>query len=353
MTSSQTRAEVLLLVDQAINQGARIRRIAQAIELSERTLRRWRETAEDQRPAAKRFTPTNALSQEERSAVLTQCNLPENKDKPPGQIVPTLADQGIYLASESTFYRVLKANSQLNHRGRARAPKSKPKPVHTATAPNQVWVWDITYLKTSVAGIYLYLYIIMDLHSRKIVAHETWEAENAEHSKELLRRASLSENIAASSSPVILHGDNGSPLKAGTVIALMQFLGITPSHSRPRVSNDNAFAEAIMRTAKYHPTLPPQGFGCLYDARIWADQFVQYYNDEHLHSALRHVTPNQKHYAQDVQILKNRASLYQEAKAKKPHRWIRGITRNWEPVGATSLTPIDQYELEKTIKKSA
>ena len=138
MTSSQTRAEVLRLVDQAINQGARIRRIAQTIELSERTLRRWRETAADRRPAAKRATPINALSQQERLAVLTQCNLPENKDKPPGQIVPALADQGIYLASESTFYRVLKANSQLNHRGRARAPKSKSKPVHTATAPNQV-----------------------------------------------------------------------------------------------------------------------------------------------------------------------------------------------------------------------
>ena len=152
-------------------------------------------------------------------------------------------------------------------------------------------MWDITYLKTSVAGIYLnMLYIIMDLHSRKIVAHETWEAENAEHSKALLRRACLSENIAASASPVILHGDNGSPLKAGTVIALMEFLGITPSHSRPRVSNDNAFAEAIMRTAKYNPTLPPQGFGCLYDARVWADQFVQYYNGEHRHSALRFVT---------------------------------------------------------------
>lgn len=353
MTSSQTRAEVLQLVDQAIHQGARVRAIAQAIELSERTLRRWRKTTADRRPTAQRATPIHALSQEERQAVLTQCNLPENKDKPPGQIVPALADQGLYLASESTFYRVLKANSQLNHRGRARAPKSTPKPVHTATAPNQVWVWDITYLKTSVAGIYLYLYIIMDLHSRKIVAHETWEAENAEHSKALLRRACLSENIAASASPVILHGDNGSPLKAGTVIALMEFLGITPSHSRPRVSNDNAFAEAIMRTAKYNPTLPPQGFGCLYDARVWADQFVQYYNGEHRHSALRFVTPNQKHNAQDVEILKNRASVYQKAKAKNPHRWIRGITRNWQPVGATSLTPIDPYQLEKTIKKSA
>lgn len=353
MTSPQTREEVILLVDQAISQGARISRIAQAIQLSERTLRRWRGNTEDQRPLAKRPTPSNALSQEEQFAVLTLCNLPENKDKPPGQIIPALADKGIYIASESTCYRVLKAYGQLNHRGRARAPKSKPKPVHTATAPNQVWVWDITYLKTSVAGIYLYLYIIMDLHSRKIVAHETWEAENAEHSKALLRRASLSENIAASSAPVILHGDNGSPLKAGTVIALMEFLGLTPSHSRPRVSNDNAFAEAVMRTAKYHPTLPPQGFGCLCDARIWADQFVQYYNEEHLHSALKYITPSQKHSGHDVEILKKRAQVYQQAKAQTPDRWIKGITRNWQPVAATSLTPIDQYELEKIIKKSA
>ncbi|MFT4901751.1 MAG: putative transposase, partial [Lentimonas sp.] len=130
--------------------GAHLSRIARAIQLSERTLRRWRKTAEDGRPAAKRATPINALSPEERQAVLTQCNLPKNKDKPPGQIVPALADQGIYLASESSFYRILKANMQFNHRGRARAPKSTPKPVHTATAPNQVWVWDITDLKTSV-----------------------------------------------------------------------------------------------------------------------------------------------------------------------------------------------------------
>jgi putative transposase len=181
--------------------------------VSERTLRRWRESAEDGRPNAERAVPTNALTQEERLTVLTLCNLPENKDLPPGQIVPALADKEIYFASESTSYRILRAFSQLNHRGRARAPKNTPKPVHATTAPNQVWVWDITYLKTSVAGIYMYLYIIMDLHSRKIVAHETWESENAEHSRKLLRRASLSENIAANSTPVILHGDNGRTLK--------------------------------------------------------------------------------------------------------------------------------------------
>jgi len=354
MTRPQDRCRILFLVDEAVTAGARSWRCCEVLGLSNRTLGRWRTDpgGTDARTTTLRPRPANALSQQEREAIVLLCNTPENKDKPPAQIVPEMADRGIYIASESSFYRTLRENKQLNHRGRARAPRQMEKPIHRANGPNQVWVWDITYLRTNIAGIFLHLYVIMDLYSRKIVAAEVWAEENAEHSKTLLQRAGLSENIAAGP-PLVLHGDNGSPLKAGTVLALMHFLGITPSHSRPRVSNDNPHAEALMRTAKYHPSLPPEGFPNLQSARQWADLFVRGYNQHHRHSALKFVTPNEKHARNDVEILRKRHDLYQHAKSQKPRRWIRGKTRNWEPVQVTSLNPIDERILERNIKKSA
>lgn len=352
MTRSHDRRKLLLLVDEAIASGARSRPCAEVLGLSARTLRRWRGNSDDSRPSALRARPGNALSEEEQASILAACNKPEYKDKPPAQIVPELADQGVFIASESTFYRTLRANKQLAHRGRAREPRQAQKPVHVASAPNQVWVWDITYLKTAVVGIYFYLNIIMDLFSRKIVASEVWAEENAEHSQALLRRACLAESISGAS-PLVLHGDNGSPLKAGTVLALMHFLGIAPSHSRPRVSNDNAFAEALMRTAKYHPSLPPSGFADLSLAREWAHDFVHQYNHEHKHSSLKFVTPAQKHSGQDIEILDARKLTYQNARARNPLRWINQKTRDWSPVTATALTPVDDRVIERHIKKIA
>ena len=259
MTSINQRKLIIELVDEAVDAGASVTCCCDLLGMHPRTLSRWRcgGVQEDRRCTTIRPKPTNALSQEERALVLQVANRAENTDKPPAQIVPELADQDLYIASESTFYRILRENKQATRRGRARAPKHRPKPSQTATRPNQIWVWDITYLKSPITGIYFYLYIIMDLYSRKIVGHEVFDAESAEHSNVLLRRAALSQNIAANDHPTILHGDNGSPLKAGTVLATMHQLGITPSHSRPRVSNDNAFAEAAFRTLKYHPSLDP------------------------------------------------------------------------------------------------
>ena len=248
---------------------------------------------------------------------------------------------------------MLRERKQLNHRGRARAPKKKTKATHTAKAPGEVWVWDITYLHSAVAGIYYKLYFIMDLYSRKIIAHEAWEEENAEHSKTLLHRASLSEKTALSVTPLVLHGDNGSPLKAGTVLATMQQLGITASHSRPRVSNDNPHAEALFRTAKYHPSLPSNGFPCLKTAREWALKFVEWYNHQHLHSSLNFVTPELKHTGGDAKTLHLRSKLYEEAKRKNPKRWIKGKTRDWTPISQTSLNPTDEREIERSHKKVA
>lgn len=296
--------------------------------------------------------PGNSLTAEEKAQIIEICNQPENASKPPAQIVPELASQGIYIASESSFHRVLKEHKQLTHRGKARAPKKKVKATHTAHNPNEVWVWDITFLAAILAGVYYKLYFIMDLNSRKIVGYEVWEEENAEHSKTLLKRTALSENIATQSTPLILHGDNGSPLKAGTVQATMLQLGITPSHSRPRVSNDNAHAEALFRTAKYHPTLP-EAFKSLEEARTWSQQFVDWYNNLHQHSALKYVTPAQKHAGEDIEILATRDRVYQEARKKNPNRWIQNKTRDWTPTTETSLNPIDSRKIEKHQKKSA
>lgn len=338
--------------------GARQSKCAEVLGLSLRTLKRWRaglaHDRADGRPRAVRPAPANALSAQERAEVLRQCNTPANASKPPAQIVVELADTGIYIASESSFHRILRQARQQHHRGRARAPRPPaPKATHTAAAPNQVWCWDITWLPSNVAGLFFKLYIILDLFSRKIIAAEVWEEENARHSQTLLRRAALAENIAANDHPLVLHGDNGSPLKAATVLALMHQLGISASHSRPRVSNDNPHAEAFFRTGKYHPSLPPAGFATLADAREWADNLIDWYNHQHRHSSLRFITPAQKHAGEDILLLAKRKELYDAKRAEKPHRWIQKKTRNWDPVLATTLNPVDNRTLEKPLKNTA
>lgn len=345
-------------MDEAMNAGARQSKCAATLGLSLRTLKRWRTAAHDNRPdgrpMTKRPKPRHALSAEERKRVLEQCNSPDNASKPPAQIVVELADEGTYIASESSFYRILRQARQQHHRGRARAPRpTAPKATHTATAPNELWCWDITWLPSTVAGRFFKLYVILDLFSRKIVASEVWDEENAANSQILLRRACLAENIAANDHPLVLHGDNGSPLKAATVHALMHQLGITPSHSRPRVSNDNPHAEALFRTAKYHPSLPPAGFATLQDARKWADGFMKWYNHQHRHSSLRFVTPAQKHSGEDVFLLAKRKGLYEAKRSQNPQRWIQKKTRNWEPVTHATLNPLDNRTLEKPLKNTA
>lgn len=338
--------------------GARQSKCAETLGLSLRTLKRWRAsdngTRPDGRPTAKRPIPQNALTPEERAEILRQCNLPHNASNPPAQIVVELADQDVYIASEASFYRVLRHARQQHHRGRARAPKPPAtKPTHTARAPNQVWCWDITWLPSTIAGRFYKLYVILDLYSRKIIASEVWEEENAVHSETLLRRACLAENIAAKSGPLVLHGDNGSPLKAATVLALMHQLGITPSHSRPRVSNDNPHAEAFFRTGKYHPSLPPNGFAILEEARVWAHSFIQWYNHQHRHSCLRWVTPDQKHRGEDTLLLNRRKTLYEAKCAENPGRWIQRKIRNWDPVTTSSLNPMSNQKHEKKLKNVA
>ncbi len=192
-------------------------------------------------------------------------------------------------------------------------------------------------------GRWFYLYLILNLFSRQIVGFEVHDSDTAEHAAHLARRTALAEGVHAMPLRPVLHGDNGATLKATTVLAMLHWLGISPSYSRPRVSDDNAFAEALFRTAKYRPEFPAKGFADLEAARAWAarfvqSRFVQWYNDEHRHSGIRYVTPAQRHAGEDGRLLGARHAVYQEARERNPRRWSRH-TRTWTPVATVTLNP--------------
>jgi len=331
------------LIDEACKAGARQSKACGVLGLSERTLQRWQEADELQddgrKAAAQLRTPSNALPEETRNTVLETVNQPRFADKTPHHIVPTLADEGTYLASESTMYRILREAKQLAHRGKAKAPASKrPEPL-AAERPNQIWSWDITYLATTIAGIYFYLYLMMDVYSRKIVGWEVYACESSEYASQVFQKAHLREGIGADG--LTLHSDNGSPMKGATLLATLQKLGVVASFSRPGVSNDNPYSESLFKTLKYRPSYPRQPFVDLDEARIWVKDFVHWYNEQHLHSAIQFITPSQRHQGLDTQILAQRSEVYEAAKAQHPERWSRD-TRNWEPVGTVYLNPNNQ-----------
>jgi putative transposase len=346
MTSLTQRSQVISLVGDAITAGARQDCACSAISLSARTLQRWQRDQSrcDQRPTRVQ-TPKNQLSEPERQSLLTVANSGEFAHLAPSQIVPRLADRGQYLASESTFYRVLKAHNQLQHRSaeRPRQQRNKPRAL-CATAPNELFSWDITYLPTLVIGVYFYLYLFMDIFSRKIVGWQIYETESSELAGEVMRDICEREHIAPNQ--VVLHSDNGSPMKGSMMLATLQTLGVMPSFSRPAVSNDNPYSESLFKTLKYRPDYPARAFENLFAARQWVGTFVHWYNHEHRHSAVRFVTPEQRHAGQDAELLAKRVQVYEAAKVKNPQRWS-GSTRNWEPVRAVHLNPDQQTKPKK------
>ena len=189
----------------------------------------WASSTGDRRPQAVRPLPSHALSSAERAELVRVANEPRFEAVPPARIVPMLADDGVYLASESTFSRVLRDEGQAVHRGRAKKPRAvRPPTTHVATAPRQVWCWDMIYLPAAVIGVWLHLYLILDLYSRKIVGWELHAADDSVHAAHLVRRTALAEGIATMPAKPVLHGDNGSTLKATTLLAMLYWLGVKP-----------------------------------------------------------------------------------------------------------------------------
>lgn len=340
MINPSDRALAVELIQEANQNGARLAHACKELYISVRTYERWVSEGgikEDQRPLAVRPEPKNKLTKEERQEMIEVVKKEEFANLPPSQIVPKLADQCIYIASESSFYRVLREQQMQQHRGRSKKPERKVPESYVATAPNQVWTWDITWLKGPVKGLFYRLYMIIDVFSRKIVGWEIWETEDAVHAEELVKKAVISEKIQGR--PLVLHSDNGSPMKAATFQVLLEKLGIQSSYSRPRVSNDNPYSEAIFRTLKYRPEFPYKGFETLEQARSWSAKFVNWYNCEHQHSGIKFVTPDQCHTGVYIDVLKNRKEVYEQAKQKHPERWSRS-TRDWSAHESVALNPM-------------
>lgn len=341
------RRQTISLINDARANGARLAQACEAAEIDAATYRRWQcngVVVGDRRATAQRPEPSHKLTLEERGVILHTCHLPEYQSLPPSQIVPTLADAGIYVGSESSFYRVLRAASEQHQRGRARSRKKKAKPdQYRTTGPNQCWCWDVTWLKSPVRGMFYYLYMMVDVFSRKITAWEVHDVECGELASQLLRRGILAEGCV--STLKCLHADNGSIQKSSTLRATMEWLGVEPSYSRPRVSNDNAISEALFRTTKYQPNFPHEGFESIDHAREWCHTFVNWYNQDHKHSAIKFVTPSQRHNGEDVQILAKRDELYRKSRAANPTRWS-GSTRNWERPESMTLNPDTEAETE-------
>lgn len=324
-------------VRNAMASGARLAVSLTEAGLSERTWRRWQRSMEDKRASAVRPSPSNRLSAQEEQQILAVCHQSAYASLPPSQIVPALADKGIYLASESTFYRVLRRHGEGHRRGRQRAAqKITPATTWQASGPNQVWTWDITWMPSTVKGRWFYLYLVEDLYSRKIVGYEVHETESGEQAAALIERTVRREGCWQY--PPVLHADNGAAMKSQTLQMKLHELAITPSHSRPGVSNDNAYVESLFRTLKYVPQWPSSGFDKLEDTREWVESFTRWYNETHRHSGIRYVTPGQRHRGEDGRVLKKRDEVYQMAKAQRPERWS-GRTRNWQPAGEVMLNP--------------
>jgi len=328
---------ILAALAQAQLSGARLAEACRVVGISTRTIERWRhQPNNDDRRCGPHRRPSNTLTRAEEAQILSVLTSGRYAGLPPKQLVPRLADEGLYLASESTIYRLQRRHGLSGKKSLSTTHVSRSCTVHRANKPNQVWSWDITWLPTTVRGAYLYLYLIMDVWSRRIVGWRLAARECAELAAELVVQACHDGNVDPRG--LVLHSDNGHPMRGSTMISTLQWLGVVPSFSRPHVSDDNAYSEALFRTLKHTPAYPRLPFVDISSAERWVARFVEWYNGEHCHSAIRYVTPNARHFGHESEILARRHQLYQRARNSNPARWSRA-TRDWSPIAAVTLNP--------------
>jgi putative transposase len=337
MMSSEGKQDILDFVNFYVLLGiVRLSVLCRYIGVSERTIQRWNLNGVDDKRKGAPKSVVRKLSESEREELYRIACSAEYTDLNPHEIYNSLLDKGIYLASESSFYRVLRDYNAVIHRRETKEGTSRKRPDElTATAKNQVWMWDITWLKTDVQGIYLYAYVIEDLYDRSVVGWSIHEHESDEHAKALFESVTQKEHA----SPQFVHSDNGNAMKGITLVAFYYRLGIVPCFSRPRVSDDNPFIEAFFKTLKYTCGYP-KFFTSINHARKWFADFINWYNTSHMHSALQYVTPFQKRAGKHHLIYENRNRVLAEARQKHPSRWGSRETRTYKVQAAETLNPV-------------
>ena len=345
------RIQIVELIREAESRGARRAKACSIIGISTRTFDRWTlaPTDTDKRRGPIQ-APENKLTADEEARIIALVNQPEYRNLSPEQVVAKAADNDVYIASERTIRRILKRESLAKYRERSRPATSAKPRQFIANAALQVLTWDITYLRHAhIRGGYFYLYLFTDIWSRRIVGAEVHDMQSAELAGELLAKVCRDHDIKADS---VLHADNGAPMKGATMLATMHALGIVKSFSRPGVSDDNPFIEALFRHLKYAPSYPTKGFSSLDDARAWVKRFVDWYNSEHLHSAIAYVTPEQRHHGRDIDILANRRKVYEVARSTHPSRWSRH-SRQWHRPAIVMLNPDRTIQTSRPVASAA
>jgi len=263
-----------------------------------------------------------ALSVDERKRVLDHLHSDRFMDKAPNEVYGTLLDEGKYLCSVRTMYRILEAENEVRERRNQLNHPNYRKPELLATRPNEVWSWDITKLLGPVKWTYYYLYVILDIYSRYVVGWMIASRENASLAQQFIEETCLKQEITPDQ--LTIHADRGSPMKAKVTAQLFADLGITKSHSRPHVSNDNPFSESQFKTMKYRPEFPKR-FGCQENAKSFCQMFFRWYNQDHRHSGIGLLTPEVVHYGLAEEVIQRRNQVLAEAHKLNPERFVRKI----------------------------
>lgn len=308
------RVQIVEAIDEAVSAGARLFKACEAIQLCVRRLRRWRKTGEDGRKGGYRALGQK-LSEAEKDAIAAALEMPSVKALPVKVAHATLMDQGIYLGSPSTYVRVA---IERQVRKARKAPASKPKrPELVATGPGQVWCWDITWLDAPLKGAYFYLYMVMDMFSRKVVAWEVFSKEDGTLARDLIAQALEDEGVPPGQ--LIIHADNGRPMRSQSLRSLFDLLNVTASYGRPHTSNDNAFSESLFSTFKGRVSFP-EYFATLQSAREFCLEFFAWYNSFHLHSRLDYTTPTNVHQGLHKELFVRRNALLEKHRLAHPSR---------------------------------
>jgi putative transposase len=337
-----------------VEKGCRPKEVCDALGLPRATFYRHRSPRQEQTSKPPRHPPANRLSDQENAEILETMHEEEYIDLCPREIVPKLADKGVYLGSIRTFYRVLSRHEEVRERRlQARRPAITA-PILEATGPNQVWTWDISRLAGPYQGKWYFLYMMLDLFSRYTVGWMVAERENARLAQRFIRET-VNKHLA-SGQELTIHSDRGSPMTACTTQELMMLLGVKCSYSRPRTSDDNPYSESAFRTTKYHWTMP--SFFPTKEAAIGhMDQFMTWYNEDHMHSGLNLLTPAMVHHGRVDEVVSARQSVMSAAYLAHPERFAKGepnVRRNPDSVGinirmkALKLKAEAEVEIEPT-----